>query len=80
MDNSRSGFLIDLILASIVENLLEGELPDIGLIVDHSVCLILVLLQRDCTLRKINFDIFTGEVGRGPRSDHHLHGLLVRHY
>ncbi len=79
VDDPWGCFLIDLVLAGIVKNLFKCKFPHVCLIVDHTECFILVLFEGDGTLRKVNFDVFACEVGGGPGSNHHFHGLLVRH-
>ena len=68
--------LVGFILARIMKNLLEIELPDVCLIVNYAKCLVLVLLESDCTCVSINLDIFAGKIGCWPRSYHDFDGLL----
>ena len=73
------GHFVSFILASVVQNTLEVELPHVGLVVDHTKSFILVLLERDRSRVKVNIDIFAGEVCGGPCSNDHFHGLFGRH-
>ena len=68
--------LVGFILARIMKNLLEVELPDVCLIVNHTKCLVLVLLESDCTCVCINLNIFAGKIGCWSRSYHDFDGLL----
>ena len=47
LNDLGGGHLVDFVLARIVQDLFEVELPDVSLIVDDACCLVLVLLQCD---------------------------------
>ena len=47
LDDLGGGHFVDFVLARIVQDLFEVELPDVSLIVDDACCLVLVLLERD---------------------------------
>lgn len=77
-DFTRTNF-VSFILASIMKNLLKVELPDVSLIINHTECFVLVLLESDCARDGINLDVFTREVSCGSRSNHNFNSLFRWH-
>ena len=69
-------YFVSFILASVMENLLKVEFPNVSLVVDDAEFLVLILLQGDGARVLVNLDVGTCEVCGRPRTNNNLHGLF----
>ena len=76
LDDFGGALLIDFVLACIVQDFFELELPLVGLVVHEASFCVFVVPHHDCSFALVDFHVLGCEVSCWPGADDHSNRLL----